>query len=147
MPTVKIYILLSFLLLCISSAAVSQTQKDTVHIFFDRLSDEQYNTYTPSGDYDSINKYRKRVNSDYIYFYIANELFTFNKNKKPDTLGTDYLNNIELVSIDYINNVRQKVKHIYFFKKDVFKKIYLLDKQEGIILRYEVSWASDLIIE
>lgn len=142
----KVLIFFTVLLCCFDSGFAQQRQ-DTVYIYFDKLSEDKYESDAVSKGSKIINKYRRREDDGHIYFYISDELFIFNKNNKADTLDITFSDNISFRDMDYLNTIREKLKSKYFFKKDVFEKVYLLEIKRNNIIKYDVTWATDIIVE
>ncbi len=128
----------------------SQSEKETAYLLFDtnekekcEISIEQ--THKNKKEKGLIQKYRKEKIRDRITFYICEESFLLDKKSKIDTCNYKNLSKIKFETLETLKSKRKTLKSKYFFKNSVFNKIYLVEKQKSIIIKYPVIWNSDLI--
>lgn len=141
---IKELILISFFLF--SLICFSQNKKkETVFLLFDKQSDEKYLLEDGSGNTIEVNKFRKEVQGEHIYFKICDEIFSTHKTKSfKETCPIEYLDSIELVDIIYL---KEKYDAEFEFKHHVFDKIFFIEKISAKkIIKYEVSWVDEIIM-
>lgn len=142
-------LLFLILILFYSTYIFSQTKPDTVYVYFGKANQKNFKgdisqKYTFIDNY----KYHKREDTERILFFINDEKFLFDKDlHRVDTCNINLLRNVPLRSLKYLSAIRVKLKSVYFFKKDVFDKIYLLEPRGDRILKYEVAWITDLLVD
>ena len=137
-------ITLTFLLLTTLLCFSQNIKKETVYLLLDLKSNEKYILEDGSGNSKYVNKYRKEIQGNYIYFKICDEIFSTHKFKGfKDTCSIRALNNLKIVDLKYINNKKSKS----ILKYNPFEKIYIVEKISNTkIIKYEVAWIDDWIM-
>lgn len=141
MKNLTLIFLLVSSLICFSQ----EKKKDTIYILFNDQSNEKCIVEDGSGNSSNINKFKKELQGDYIYFRICDEIFTTHKTKSfKDTCSIKALDNLKFVNFEYLLN---KYNSLYEFKHHVFDKIYFVEKiSKGKIVKYEVDWIDEIIM-
>ncbi|RAV27417.1 hypothetical protein [Sinomicrobium soli] len=123
-----------------------KTEKETIYILFDIANKEKCEVEIEGKGIQRINKYRISKSMDNTFYYICDEIFVPKKGGEVDTCSVKNLKKIDIKNIDYLIDVKKK-KTESFFKNSIFKKIYFIEPHKDYLMKYEVSWATDLIIE
>ncbi|WP_019037864.1 hypothetical protein [Psychroflexus tropicus] len=134
------------LLVLFSILSFSQNEKDkTIYLLFDEQSKEKCKVPVEGKGYQNLNKFRKEIHGEYIYFKICDEIFSIHKTKSfKETCPIEYLDSIELVDINYL---KEKYDSENELKHHVFDKIFFIEKiSEKKIIKYEVSWVDEIIM-
>lgn len=134
------------LLVLFSIVSFSQNEKEkTVYLIFDEQSKDKCKVPVEGKGYQNLNKFRKEVQGEHIYFKICDEIFSTHKTKSfKETCPIEYLDSIELVDIIYL---KEKYDAKFEFKHHVFDKIFFIEKISAKkIIKYEVSWVDEIIM-
>lgn len=130
----------------LSIYAKEQSQKE-IYIYFEENSTEICNIPNEQkGRYHGdkkIEKYKKikssDSNKDSYQFYVCNELFIFENEKRIKKCGTNYLDNVQFSNIKDLIVIVNNKNPLYPFK--VFPNIYIVEKaNEKEIFLYKVKW-------
>lgn len=134
------------LLVLFSIVSFSQNEKEkTVYLIFDEQSKDKCKVPVEGKGYQNLNKFRKEVQGEHIYFKICDEIFSTHKTKSfKETCSIEYLDSIELVDIIYLKDKYDSVNEL---KHHVFDKIFFIEKISAKkIIKYEVSWVDEIIM-
>ncbi|MGY0426792.1 MAG: hypothetical protein ACWIPI_08195 [Polaribacter sp.] len=140
------------LIFLISINLFSQSEKETVYLFFDGNSKEKCkiiveSTYENPKGIEIVKKYRKEYKKGKIIFHICDEKFYFKpKVGKIDTCSIKVLKSLHFKNLDYIKNKYQKGQD---FKHHTFKQINIIEKisEKKIVKYFGVYWCCEWTIE
>lgn len=118
-------------------------EKETVYVLFSLNNGEKCNVEDGDGNVLSIKKFRKKMKVD--RFYICDEIFRLRRKGAIDTCSIKLLKETTFKDLKYLNEQRDKLKPVNFFKNSVFEKIYFIEPHKDYVIRYEVMWVTDLI--
>jgi len=137
-------ITLTYLLLTTLLCFSQNVKKETVYLLLDLKSNEKCIFEDGSGNSSYVNKYRKEVQGNYIYFKICNEIFSTHKLKGlKDSSSIKALDNLNIVNLKYINEKKSKS----ILKYNPFEKIYIVEKiSDTKVVKYEVIWIDDWVM-
>ena len=124
----------------------AQEKRDIAYLPFHKDSLVKCEIEDGDGNLLNPSKYRKLSIQNISFFYICDELFKLKSKKRIDTSSVNSINNIKYWTLDEMNAKRDSLKNTYFFKKDVFKEIYLIEPYEDKVIVYPVIWYTDLVM-
>lgn len=134
-----------FFLFFVSVSFSQALDKEIVYTLFDPGSNERCAVEDGSGNTKNVPKFRKKVQGEYIYFKICDEIFSTHKTKTfKETCPIEYLDSIELVDIIYL---KEKYDAENEFKHHIFDKIFFIEKISAKkIIKHEVFWVDEIIM-
>lgn len=137
----KIFFSIFLIIGLISSSEINQKKKNEIHLSFNILPDK-------------FSNHKYLDNNGFVNFYINNEHFL--SRKEPEILVDEELNNINIIDIQYLNKIYLRRKKISIKREEkngvikistnseFFKIIYLYEKRDDRIYRYEVDWIDEI---
>lgn len=140
----KNIIFITLIFTCLFCYSQNKDKKETIYLLFDINSKENCTIEVEGKGYVKKNKFRKERQGEFIIFKICDESFSAHKSKSiKDTCSIKALDNLKVVSLDYINKKKSKT----ILKYNPFDEIYIIEKiSDNKIIKYEVAWIDDWIM-